>query len=289
MSGIELELFVRNGATAVRGDDDRPFLRTPAAVGRLIPTTAWLGAITLVVLLAAWWAAAHFALLPPLFLPSPASVFSQFFIVARDGYVDATLAQHTVASLSRMLLALAAACVTAIPVGLAVGTSPVARGLIDPIIEFYRPIPPLAYLPLIVIWFGIGELSKVLLIYLAIFAPIAISTAAGVRGVTRDRVNAARSLGATRGQVLRHVVLPSALPDIVTGIRIGLGAGWTTLVAAELVAAQRGLGFMVQSAAQFLFTDVVIMGIFVIAAVAFAFEIAVRLGQRVLVPWQGKL
>jgi taurine transport system permease protein len=289
-TGIELELRTRSDAAVAHGDDRPRVLRNlAAALGRSVPRTAWLGGVTVLVFAIAWWAATYFALLPPLFLPSPASVWSQLFIVGRDGYVDATLAQHTIASLSRILFALIAACLTAIPVGLAIGTSPVARGLIDPIIEFYRPIPPLAYLPLIVIWFGIGELSKVLLIYLAIFAPIAIATAAGVRGVTRDRINAARSLGATRAQVLRHVVLPSALPDILTGVRIGLGGGWSTLVAAELVAATRGLGFMVQSAAQFLVTDVVIMGIFVIAAVAFAFEIAVRLLQRLLVPWEGKL
>ena len=106
-----------------------------------------------------------------------------------------------------------------------------------------------------------------------------------MRGVSRDRVNAARAFGATRVQVLRLVVLPSALPSILTGIRIALGAGWSTLVAAELVAATRGLGFMIQSAAQFLVTDIVIMGIVVIAAVSFALEFAVRLAQRVFVPW----
>ena len=290
MTHIELELLVRGDGAALPGDEVRGGPRVSAALfGRIVPRTAWLGGITLLVLAMAWWITTHFAWLPPLFLPPPTSVLSQLFVVARDGYVDATLAQHTLASLSRIFLALVAACLTAIPLGLAIGVSPVVRGLVDPIIEFYRPIPPLAYLPLIVIWFGIGELSKVLLIYLAIFAPVGISTAAGVRGVTRDRVNAARSMGASRRQVLRHVVLPSALPDILTGIRIGLGGGWSTLVAAELVAATRGLGFMVQSAAQFLVTDVVIMGIFVIAAVAFALEIAVRVAQRLLVPWQGKV
>ena len=120
-------------------------------------------------------------------------------------------------------------------------------------------------------------------------APIVISTATGVRGVATDRLNAARSLDATRRQLLRHVVLPSTLPSMLVGIRIALGAGWSTLVAAELVAASRGLGFMIQSAAQFLVTDVVIMGILVIAAVAFALEAAIRLVERWLVPWAGKL
>ncbi|MBV8658027.1 MAG: taurine ABC transporter permease TauC, partial [Burkholderiales bacterium] len=208
--------------------------------------------------------------------------------VASHGYMDATLWQHLGASLGRIGLALLAAILFAVPTGIAMGSSPIARGVIDPLIELYRPVPPLAYLPLIVIWCGIDELSKVLLIYLAIFAPIAIATATAVRTVDPGRIRAAQSLGATRWQLLVHVALPSALPDILTGIRIGLGAGWSTLVAAELVAATRGLGFMVQSAAQFLVTDVVILGIAVIALVAFALEIGLRLLQRRLVPWHGR-
>lgn len=239
-------------------------------------------------LLGGWWAASHAGIVPALFLPTPEAVAAQAMLVWSEGFVDATLAQHLWASLARVLLALAAAVLAAVPAGIALGLSPVARGVLEPVIEFYRPIPPLAYLPLIVIWFGIGELSKVLLIALAVFAPVVLATAAGVRAVDPERVNAARSLGATRAQVVRLVVLPSALPDILTGIRIGLGVGWSTLVAAELVAATRGLGFMVQSAAQFLVTDVVVLGIVVIAAVAFALEILVRLAQRLLVPWQGR-
>ncbi|TJW57727.1 MAG: ABC transporter permease subunit, partial [Mesorhizobium sp.] len=134
----------------------------------------------------------------------------------------------------------------------------------------------------------IGESSKILVIAIAMLAPVALSTAAGVRGVSRERIDAARSLGATRRQVVRHVMLPSALPSILTGLRIALGAGWSTLVAAELVAATRGLGFMIQSAAQFLVTDVVVMGILVIATIAFALEFVIRRVERALVPWAGK-
>jgi taurine transport system permease protein len=196
--------------------------------------------------------------------------------------------QHLGASLSRIGLGLGFAILTAVPVGIAIGANRIARGVLDPLIEFYRPIPPLAYLPLIVIWCGIGELSKVLLIYLAIFAPIAIATATGVRTVDPAKLRAAQSLGATRLQLIRHVILPSALPDILTGVRIGLGVGWSTLVAAELIAATSGLGFMVQSAAQFLVTDVVVLGILVIALIAFAMEMGLRALQRKLVPWHGQ-
>jgi taurine transport system permease protein len=169
------------------------------------------------------------------------------------------------------------------------GLNQVLKALVDPLIEFYRPIPPLAYLPLIVIWFGIGEVSKVLLIFLAIFAPVVVATTAGVLAVDPIRVRVAQSLGASRLQVVRFVVLPSALPTIMTGIRIALGAGWSTLVAAELIAATRGLGFMIQSASQFLATDLVVGGILIIALVAFLFEIVLRRLQRHLSPWLGRM
>ncbi len=247
-----------------------------------------ISAITLASLLVLWAGVTGLGLIEPLFLPSPWQVLQRFGSLLTEGYVDATLAQHLGASLLRIALALLGALLLAIPVGIAIGCSRIARGIFDPLIEFYRPVPPLAYLPLIVIWFGIGELSKVLLIFLAIFAPVAIAAANGVRTVDPSRLRAAQSLGATPAQLLRHVILPSALPDILTGLRIGLGVGWSTLVAAELVAATRGLGFMVQSAGQFLATDVVVAGILVIAVVAFALELGLRWLQRRLVPWHGQ-
>ncbi len=227
-------------------------------------------------------------LIEPLFLPSPQAVAQRGWQLLNEGYMGASLWQHLGASLGRIGLGLLAALFTAIPLGIAIGRNRIARGIFDPLIEFYRPIPPLAYLPLIVIWCGIGELSKVLLIYLAIFAPIAIATATGVRTVDPTKLRAAQSLGATQAQLIRHVILPSALPEILTGIRIGLGVGWSTLVAAELIAATSGLGFMVQSAAQFLVTDVVILGILIIAVIACTLEVGLRALQRKLVPWHGQ-
>ena len=260
----------------------RPKPKRAAVSARLV------SAITILMLLAAWAVSAELKLVSPVFLPSPAAVWAKFVVVARDGFVDATLLQHIGASLWRVFAAVVAAILIGVPVGLAIGISRIGRGVFGPLLEFLRPIPPLAYLPLIVIWFGIGEPSKILVIAIAMLAPVALSTAAGVRGVSRERINAARSLGATRFQVVRHVILPSALPSILTGLRIALGAGWSTLVAAELVAATRGLGFMIQSAAQFLVTDVVVMGILVIATIAFALEFIIRRIERVVVPWAGR-
>lgn len=244
--------------------------------------------ITVAALLLAWSLAAHLQLVSPVFLPSPYAVAAKLVSVGQNGFVDATLLQHLAASLGRVFAALIVALAIGIPVGIAIGVSVVGRGIFDPILEFLRPIPPLAYLPLVIIWFGIGEPSKILVIAIAMIAPIALSAASGVRGVSQERVSAARALGASRAQVIRHVILPSSLPSILTGLRIALGAGWTTLVAAELIAATRGLGFMIQSAAQFLVTDVVIMGIFVIAGVAFVLEFVIRRLEAALVPWAGR-
>jgi taurine transport system permease protein len=245
--------------------------------------------MTLTAIVLLWWWVAAEQWISPLFLPAPGQVLGKLISIAGpQGFMDATLWQHLAASLLRILTALFAAVLIGIPVGIAMGLSPTVRGILDPLIELYRPVPPLAYLPLMVIWFGIGETSKILLIYLAIFAPVAMSTMAGVRSVQQVRVRAARALGATRAQVVWYVILPGALPEILTGFRIGLGVGWSTLVAAELIAATRGLGFMVQSAGEFLATDVVLAGIGVIAVIAFCLELGLRALQRRLTPWHGE-
>lgn len=249
-----------------------------------------LSVATLAVLLAIWWAVTALQLISPLFLPSPWQVLQKLLTIAGpQGFMDATLWQHLAASLTRIAIALVLAAIVGVPVGIAMGLSPTVRGILDPLIELYRPVPPLAWLPLVIIWFGIGETPKILLIYLAIFAPVVMSTLAGVKSAQQVRVRAVQSLGASRAQVLWLVILPGALPEILTGLRIGLGVGWSTLVAAELIAATRGLGFMVQSAGEFLATDVVLAGIAVIAIIAFVLELGLRALQRRLTPWHGEV
>lgn len=248
-----------------------------------------LSLLSIALLLLVWWGVTALGLIAPLFLPAPQQVLQKLLLIASaQGFMDATLWQHLAASLTRMLVALFFAALISIPTGIAMGLSPALRGLLDPLIELYRPVPPLAYLPLMVIWFGIGETSKILLIYLAIFAPVTLATLAGVKNCRQVRVRAAQALGASRWQLLRFVILPGALPEILTGLRIGLGVGWSTLVAAELIAATRGLGFMVQSAGEFLATDVVLAGIGVIAVIAFSLEVGLRALQRRLTPWYGE-
>jgi taurine transport system permease protein len=253
-------------------------------------STTNISIATVVLLAFLWWLATHLRWLPPLVLPAPEAVWNAF-VAANKGQLQGgkTLLEHFGWSFARVFGAFFLACITAVPVGIAMGVSRVARGVFDPPIEFYRPLPPLAYLPLVIIWFGIEETSKVVLIYLACFAPLAVSARAGVRSATVEQVNAARSMGASQWQVVRHVIMPAALPEILTGMRIAIGFGWTTLVAAEMVAATAGLGQMVLNASNFLRTDVVVMGIVVIGVIAYLFDMLMRQVERWLVPWKGKM
>jgi len=266
----------------------------PAAPGKVYGApgagySSHISLITSIALIALWFLATSTGWVKPLFLPSPFAVYDKFISAMTDGVANSTLAEHAMASLTRVFSAFFLACVTAVPIGILMGVNRYARGIFDPPIEFYRPLPPLAYLPLIIIWFGIGEFPKILLIYLAIFAPMAIAARAGVRSVSIEQIHAAYAMGGTRMQIVWHVILKAAMPEIFTGLRIGIGVGWTTLVAAEMVAADRGLGFMVLNAAQFLASDIVIMGIIVIGVFAFAFDLLVRYVEKFAIPWKGRI
>lgn len=234
-----------------------------------------------------WALVTEMGMVKPLFLPSPSAVIERFVDLVVNGFSGVSLAEHLSASLSRVFGAFLLAVVTAVPIGILIGANVWVRGIFDPLIEFYRPLPPLAYLPLVIIWLGIDETSKVTLIYLAMFAPIALSARAGVNSARSEQIQAAYSMGASKAQVLYHVIIKSALPEILTGLRIGIGFGWTTLVASEMVAAEAGIGFMVLNAAEFLVTDVVIAGIIIIGVIAYAFDLLMRYLEKKLVPWKG--
>lgn len=245
--------------------------------------------ITVAVLIALWFASTNLGWVKPLFLPSPQAVFQQFYEYLTGQANDKPLWQHFSASLLRVTVAFWLAFIVAVPLGIAMGMSRVARGIFDPPIEFYRPLPPLAYLPLIIIWFGIDETPKILLIFLSCFAPLALAARSGMRSAAQEQINAAYSMGASYWQVIRYVIIPAALPDILVGMRIAIGFGWTTLVAAEMVAANVGLGQMVLNASNFLRTDIVIMGIIVIGVVAYVFDLFMRWVEKRLVPWKGRM
>jgi NitT/TauT family transport system permease protein/taurine transport system permease protein len=242
---------------------------------------------SLAVLLAAWqWVSG--SLLPAwnpgaaLLFPAPTDILATGWEMLLDG----ELPVHLVASLRRELMAFVFSA-TAIPLGVAMAWWPGVNRQLYAIIEVLRPIPPLAWIPLSILWFGLGDAQNQFIIFLGMFFPLLVNTAAGVRLVEADMVEAARSLGANSWRVLWRVVLPQSLPHILTGIRVALGTGWMALVAAELVGASSGLGFLINDARTLLRTDIVVVGMLSIGLTGLMLDILVRhLGDR-LVPWRG--
>ena len=224
----------------------------------------------------------------PIWLPPPEAVVARFLDIARNGFRNYSLEQHLGYSLFRVIAGFVLGALVGIPLGYAMGLSNWFRGWFDPIVEFMRPVPPLALIPLVIIWAGIGEAGKIVLLFLAALWIMAISARAGVSGVSISKVHAAYSLGASRAQIMRHVIVPNSLPEIFTGARVAMGVCWGTVVAAELVAAEQGAGMMIMVASRFQNTDIVILGILLIGVIGFGIDILMRLAERVLVPWKGK-
>ncbi|WP_415714646.1 ABC transporter permease [Roseibium sp.] len=223
----------------------------------------------------------------PIWMPSPEAVVKRFAEIASAGYQNFTLWEHLGWSLMRVVVGFFLGALIGIPLGYAMGLSNWVRGWFDPIVEFMRPVPPLALIPLVIIWFGIWETGKIVLLFLAALWIMTIAARAGVSGVNISKVHAAYSLGATKSQVLRYVIVPNSLPEIFTGARVAMGVCWGTVVAAELVAAQKGAGMMIIAASKFQLTDIVIMGIILIGIVGYSIDILMRFAERILVPWKG--
>lgn len=224
----------------------------------------------------------------PIWLPPPETVVERLGEIASEGYRDSTLWEHLGYSLFRVVVGFALGALVGIPLGYAMGLSGWFRGWFDPIVEFMRPVPPLALIPLVIIWAGIGETGKIILLFLAALWIMAIAARSGVSGVNITKVHAAYSLGASKAQIMRHVIVPNSLPEIFTGARVAMGVCWGTVVAAELVAAEKGAGMMIMVASKFQLTDIVLMGIILIGVIGFGIDMLMRKAERVLVPWKGR-
>ncbi len=251
------------------------------------PSRAW-SVWSVVVLLATWTLITATGWVSPIWLPGPVAVWNSFIQVASEGYRNYTLWQDIYWSMYRIFVGFFFGCLIGIPLGLAMGLFGPLRGWFDPIVEFFRPIPPLALIPLIIIWFGIGEISKVMLLFLAALWVMVLAARAGVSRVSLNKVHAAYSLGASKPQILWYVIIPNALGEIMTGMRVAMGVCWGTVVAAELVAADKGIGFLIMTASKFLRTDIVFMGIVVIGVIGYSIDILMRILERKLIPWKGK-
>ena len=238
--------------------------------------------------LLAWLIVGELQLVSPIFLPSPVEVYLTARDLIVDGYRNVSLLQHVAVSIGRALLAFAVAIVTGIPIGLLMGMSPAVNAILDPFVQFLRPLPKLALIPLVIVWFGIGELSKFLLIYLSTLLTIIVASAAAVMSVPEGRIRAALSLGATQAQLFRHVILMNALPELFTGGRVAIGIGWTTLIAAEMIASTSGIGWMVLNASSYLRTDVVMLGILILGTTGYLLDLSIVAAQRFFIHWIGK-
>lgn len=254
---------------------------------------------SLTTLVVVWWLITRLELVRPLFLPPPGDVWDAFVRANTDHPVSAGsdrivrgeqnyyLWEHLVASLQRIAVGVGGGILVGVPLGLLMGATWLGV-LLEPYLNFLRSLPPLAYIGLLIVWFGIGDTSKIWLLFLAAFPPITMATISGVRGVRQDQVNAVLSLGASRRQSVTTVLLPSTLPEILTGIRVAVGFAWTTVVAAEIANGIPGIGGLAYLAGEQLQSALVIACIVVIGLAAIALDLGLKSLEKTLVPWRGK-
>lgn len=236
-----------------------------------------------------WYLAVTFEWVNPKYVATPGEVLQTFFRKFYDTTPDgATIPMHFFASLKLVVIGFVSAVVIGTPLGLLVGYYRLADDIISPIFEIIRPIPPLAWTPLAIIWMGLGSTAKAFLIFLASFVPCVINSYTGVRLTNPVRINVAKTFGASNWEIFRTVCVPSALPMAFTGVKIAIGNAWTTVVAAELLASAAGLGYMIQQGRTFSRSDVIIVGMFAIGITGSIFTALVSKLENKLVPWRKK-
>jgi NitT/TauT family transport system permease protein/sulfonate transport system permease protein len=234
-----------------------------------------------VVFFGLWQMLASLGWINPVLLPSPL----QLVAAAYDLMADGILWKHTLASLNRVLTGFLLAAVTGIAFGVALGWSEVLSDFVRPLVESVRPIPPIAWTPIAILWFGVGDAPSYFLVFIGAVFPVFVSTFSAVRNIDRVQINAALCLGAKPGLLIRDVLIPASLPVIFPGLRIALGVGWMCVVAAELIAAQSGLGYMIQQNRVLLQTQNVVTGMITIGVVGFTMSALMEIAEKRLLPW----
>lgn len=257
---------------------------------RLLLKLRYLGISILspIVVLLFWDLVNRLGLVRSILLPSPLEVFRALVNVIVDGYAGTSIFVHIGASLYRAVVAFMAATLVGVILGLLRGGYRFADAAMLVPAEVIRPIPPLAFIPLFILWFGIGEVSKILIIFYYVMLIIMLNTQSGVRSCPQDKIRAARSLGANSWQVFRYIIFPAALPQIVTGLRVGMAAALSILVAAELLGGDMGLGFVIMDASTFFRTTEVFVGIVLIGALGLISDRGLNYLSQTFVHWEGK-
>jgi ABC-type nitrate/sulfonate/bicarbonate transport system permease component len=243
------------------------------------------GGASVAVVLALWWAVTARELVSPFILPSPALVLQGLHQIA-EGYMGSSIFKHLGASLLVVLSGFGAAIVIGIPLGAAMAWNRSIETLFGPLITLLRPVPPPAWIPLAILWFGIGLGGKTFVVFLSAFVPCLMNAYTGIRETPPELLAAARTLGADRRTLFLEVALPSSLPVVMTGMRIALGNAWATVVAAELVVATEGLGFLIMNGYRNFESQIMAVGMIVIGVVGFLMNIGFRALEKRVVRWR---
>lgn len=237
------------------------------------------------VLLLLWYAIAYSGLVNPALVPTPQAVAQRAWELLSQGRLPRDIWMST----QRVFIGVACGITLAVPVGFMLGWYPGVRRFIDPLINFFRALPPIALIPLVIVYFGIGEPAKVIILLYASFFAGVIVMYEGIAQISPIYVRVSRTLGATDGEIFRKVVVPLAVPHTLTALRVALGVAWATLVASELIAAQQGLGALIQNASSFFQLDIIYVGIISIGFIALAMDLLLRAATRRLVAWQDRI
>lgn len=244
--------------------------------------------LSLLVIVVLWCALTMSGAVSDLFLPGPDLLWGALTDLVQEGYKGRTLWEHVADSLFRVLAGFGTGVAVGTLLGLAMGYVPVLDALCAPFVEFLRPLPQLAYLVLLIVWLGIGETSKVTLLFLAALPVAAVAARSGVKNVSIVRLSVARTLGASPWQVFRYIVFPSALVEIFTGARLAIGIVYGTLIAAEIIAGSSGIGWMILDAGRFLRSDYVFVGILIIGVMGVVLDRVLVMIEHRVVHWAGK-
>ncbi|NGX95945.1 MAG: ABC transporter permease [Candidatus Afipia apatlaquensis] len=248
----------------------------------------WISFATIVVVFAVWSIVSNTGMVGPSYLPSPQALLSSFVQLLKNGYQRVPLWEHIGISLFRALTGFALGVAVGIPTGLVTGYNRSADAAISPIMAFIRPIPPIAFIPMVVLYFGLGEVGKIVLIFITAFNYAHVNAHAGASHVPIAYIRAAQTLGLTPGQIFRKIVFPAAWPHIFTGLKVSMALSWAVVVAAELVGAQKGLGFMISDAAQVFQIPVVFIGIALIGCIGLALNMILSVAETKIVHWKGR-
>lgn len=248
---------------------------------RVIAVTVYVSLASFVLIMLAWEAFCRMGFIEPIFLPAPSQIFGR----ALRMYGQGTLLMHVLASTRRVMVGFLISSLVAIPFGIFLGSSRFFKAVFDPLISLLRPLPSMSWIPISLLWLGITETQKYSIVFMGSFAPSLLYIIEATRNIDPVLIRAAKNLGANKWDVMREVILPGALPQIIAGLKVMLGIAWTCIISAELVAAEEGLGFMIMNAKEYFQTDTIFLGMLLISLTVIIIDVSFRAVEGKILPW----